>query len=216
MTYKIADLGADHISSFRGIVFCSTPVRFYWFNPVQILMDELLAGAKIALPTQVLTILDLLRLGQQVMFTFFLVGIILCFILMFISPLVLRSRGWCIPIVAFSLLACILVGGATVLATVFSVAAKYALTLQSELNIGVDLSATMLASMWIPALLTVTAFFLHSAVGCCCHTHKSEDGKCSPEAVNSPPVSQKKRFSVQDFINKRRSAHSSSARFTPT
>ena len=200
----------------RGIVFCSTPVRFYWFNPVQILMDELLAGAKIALPTQVLTILDLLRLGQQVMWAFFIVGIVLCFILMFISPLVLRSRGWCIPIVSFSLIASILVGGATILATVFSVAAKYALTLQSELNIGVDLSAIMLASMWIPALLSTTAFFLHSAVGCCCHTYKHKEGECTPDTSNSPRLSEKKRFSVQDFVNKRRSAHTSSARYSLT
>lgn len=179
-------------------------------------MDELLAGAKIALPTQVLTILDLLRLGQQVMWAFFIVGIVLCFILMFLTPLTLRSRGWCIPIVSFALIDSILVGGATVLATVFSVAAKYALTLQSELNIGVDLSPVMLASMWIAALLTVTAFFLHSAVGCCCHTYKHRDGECTPDSANSPRVSEKKRFSVQDFINKRRSAQTSSARVSST
>lgn len=199
-------------------MYCSEPKGGYWFNPIQVLMDELLAGAQIALPGEVLTILELLRLGSKIMFGLFIAGIVLSFIMIALTFLVFRSRLWSIPIVILSILTMICVVGGTILATVFSLAAKYALTMQSDLNITADISPLMIASTWIPALLTTTAFFLHSAVGCCCHVaprkmdERREKGPSEGSGSASPQVSEKKkRFNVHDFINKKRSQHTASS-----
>lgn len=182
-------------------------------------MDELLAGAKIALPGEVLTILKLLRIGSQTMFGLFIAGIVLSFIMIPASLLVFRARRWSILIVTVSLLTAICNVGGAVLSTVFSLVAKYALTMQSELNISADVSPLMLASTWIAAALTFTAFILHSAVGCCCRLPRSRDRKrkaaAASEASEVPPVvekdGKKKKFSVHDFINKKRSDHAASS-----
>ncbi|SPN97274.1 uncharacterized protein DNG_00788 [Cephalotrichum gorgonifer] len=197
----------------EGIVYCSPPKRLYWFNPIEVLMDELLAGASIALPSEVVTILTLLRLGSKGMFILFFIGIVLSFVLVFLSPLVLRTRRWSLLVVTLSILAAVSTGGATVLATVFSLAAKYALTLQSELNISSAVSPLMLASTWIAALCTTTCFFLHSAVGCCCHVSRADTKQ---EAAGSLVMAEKKRFNVHDFINKKRSAHATSSGVSST
>ena len=199
-------------------MYCSTPKRAYWFNPIQVLMDELLAGAQIALPGEVHTILDLLRLGSKIMFGLFIAAIVLCFIMTPLTFLVFRARIWSLPIVILSIITMICTVGGTILATVFSLVAKYALTMQSELNISADISPLMIASTWIPALLTTTAFFLHSAVGCCCHVaprkteERREKGTSEGSGSGSPQVSEKKkRFNVHDFINKKRSQHTASS-----
>lgn len=202
----------------EGIVYCSPPKRAYWFNPVEVLMDELLAGAKIALPGEVLTILKLLRIGSQTMFGLFIAGIVLSFIMIFAPFLVFRTRRWFFLVVTVSILTAICVVGGTILATVFSLVAKYALTMQSELNISADVSPLMLASTWIAAALTFTAFILHSAVGCCCRLPRTKDKKARPVASEtgaSPGMEEKagtkKKFSVHDFINKKRSDHAASS-----
>lgn len=183
-------------------------------------MNELLAGAKIALPGEVLTILKLLRIGSQTMFGLFIAGIVLSFLMIPASLLVFRARRWAFLSVTVSLLTAICVVGGAVLGTVFSLVAKYALTMQSELNISADVSPLMLASTWIAAALTFTAFILHSAVGCCCRLPRSKDRKrgaaaSSSEAGAQPETEEKgpkkKKFSVHDFINKKRSDRAASS-----
>ena len=51
-----------------------------------------LAGARIALPSQVITILTLLRIGSQVMYGCFMAGTIINFLMVFLSPLAVRRR----------------------------------------------------------------------------------------------------------------------------
>ncbi|KAF6787060.1 integral membrane protein [Colletotrichum sojae] len=156
----------------EGVTFCSTPQRLYWFNPIEILTNELLAGATIALPSQVNTILDILRIGQQIMFGFFISGISLNAALILATPLVLRTRWWSLPVALFAGFAATLVTVAAVIATVMSVGARYALTQQSELNISANIGVRMFVFMWIAAALTDLAFILHAAMGCCCSPRK--------------------------------------------
>jgi len=114
----------------RGVTYCSTPTQFYWFNPVEILVSELLAGAKIALPSQVETILTLLRIGSQVMYGCFMAGTVVNFVLIFASPLVIRTRWFTLLFGTIALGSGIVLTVAAIIATVISVAAKIALTAQ--------------------------------------------------------------------------------------
>ncbi|KAF4464407.1 SUR7 [Fusarium albosuccineum] len=191
----------------EGVTFCSEPKQFYWFNPVEILVSELLAGAQIALPSQAITVLNLLKLGSKIMYGFFMVGICFNFVLIFMSFLVIRTRWWSLLLSLLSAIAAILVSVAAIIATVISVAAKIALTAQDQLNIRANIGMKMFAFMWIGAIFTDLAFLLHAAMGCCCKPDRRQASSESP-----PPMSEhKQRMSLPNFVRQRRSHATSSS-----
>lgn len=180
---------------FRGVTYCSEPEQFYWFNPVKVLVSELLAGAQIALPSQVNTILTLLRIGSQIMYAFFMAGTILNLVLLCASPLVIRTRLFTALVALFALISAVLLTIAAAIATALSVAAKVALTAQDQLNINAIIGVKMFAFMWIGAVLTDVAFILHSALGCCCRPNRSRPSS-SPRTSSSSP---KEKHSMPGF-----------------
>ncbi|KAK3897189.1 actin cortical patch SUR7/pH-response regulator pali, partial [Staphylotrichum tortipilum] len=155
-----------------GITFCSPPTTLYWFDPVTILTNELLSGATIALPSQIVTILTVLRIASQIMFGFFLTATLLSFVLIFLSPLAISSRWWSLPLAVVSFLQMMIVLAASVVGTVISVAFKYAAEAQRELNIHVDLGVKMWVLMWLATGFSVWAFAVHSGMGCCCTSRR--------------------------------------------
>ena len=176
----------------RGITDCSSPVQFYWFNPVHVLLSELLAGAKIALPSQAVTVLDLLKLGSQIMYGFFLAGTVLNLVLLFTTPLVIRTRWFSLLLSFFAALASILVSVAAIIASVISIAFKVALTAQDQLDIVVTIGTKMFAFMWIAAIATDLAFLLHAAMGCCCKPQKRRAAQESPRTSEDEKVQKPK------------------------
>jgi hypothetical protein len=187
----------------RGVTFCSPPKSFFWFNPVEVLVGELLAGAKIALPSEVVTILTLLRIGSQVMYAFFMSGIVLNFVLLLATPLVLRTRWFSLFTSLVGGVAGIVLTVAAIIATVISVAAKIALTAQDQLNIQCDIGAKMFAFMWIAALSTDFAFLLHAAMGCCCAPEKRNGSRAgSPSA--STMQEKHDSYSLPNFVRRRK------------
>ncbi|KAK4236676.1 SUR7/PalI family-domain-containing protein [Achaetomium macrosporum] len=155
-----------------GITYCSPPTTLYWFNPVEVLMNELLSGATIALPTQVVTILSVLRITSQIMFGFFLTAAVLGFLLAFLSPLAVRSRWWSLPLAVASFLEMMLVLAASIVGTAISFAFKYAAEAQSELNIHAEVGVKMFVFMWIATGFSIWGFAVHSGMGCCCTSRR--------------------------------------------
>lgn len=195
----------------EGVTECSEPESFFWFNPVGVLVSELLAGATIALPSQVTTILNLLKIGSQVMFGFFLTGTVLNFVLMLLSPLAVYTRWFSLALSILSLISAVLVTVGAVIATVISVAAKIALTAQDELNLRADIGIKMFVFMWLAAVFTVLAFILHAALGCCCKPDRTPKAERREMAETSG--SQKGgKYSLPSFVKRRRrgQAHSAS------
>lgn len=188
----------------RGITFCSKPVQLYWFNPVDILVSELLAGAQIALPSAVITVMKLLRIGSQTMYVCFMAGTVVNFVLVFTTCLVIRTRWFSLLIGSMAGASSILLTVAAIIATVISVAAKVALTSQDQLNIHAEIGIKMFAFMWIGALLTDLAFLLHAAMGCCCKPNRG------PRRGQPPPpaaaMSEKKGLALASFVTRRRGA----------
>lgn len=135
-------------------------------------MNELLAGATIALPTQVVQILDILRLTSQLMFGFFMAGIVLNFVLMLASFLAVRSRWVSLPFGIISGLAGLVVLAATVIGTVISLVFKIAAESQSELNIHAYVGVKMFVFMWLAVGFTGLSFIIHSGMGCCCTSQR--------------------------------------------
>lgn len=155
-----------------GITQCSAPKTLFWFNPVETITDELLAGVTIAMPTEVVTILNILRLTSQIMFGFFLTGCILTFLFIFFTPLVLRSRWWSLPFALASLIITILVVAASIIGSVISWVFKYAAEAQSDLNIRVFIGTRMFVFMWIASGFALAAFIIHAGLGCCCTSRR--------------------------------------------
>lgn len=106
------------------------------------------------------------------MFGFFLTGLILDFVLIFMAPIVLYSRWWSLPFALLAFIAALLVTAATIIGTAMSLIFKYALTSQSDLNIGVEVGVKMWAFMWIATGFTLIAFLIHAGLGCCCTSRR--------------------------------------------
>ncbi|KAF4957812.1 hypothetical protein FSARC_11175 [Fusarium sarcochroum] len=188
----------------EGVTYCSDPKQWYWFNPVEIMVSELLAGAQIALPAEAVTVLNLLKIGSRIMYGFFMAGIVFNFVLIFMSYLVIRTRWWSLLLSFLAAIASVLVTVAAIIATVISIAAKVALTAQDQLNIKANIGIKMFVFMWIAAIFTDLAFLLHAAMGCCCRPNRQ---KMSPQ---QPMQEKKNRVSLPSFVRQRKS-HSSAS-----
>jgi hypothetical protein len=131
-------------------------------------MSELLSGATIALPTEVITILDVLRIASNLMFGFFLTSACLATVLVVLSPFALRSRWWSLPLAILSGLSVVFVGAACVVGSVISFVFKYAATAQSDLNIRAEVGVPMFVLMWMASGFALWTFIAHAGMGCCC------------------------------------------------
>ena len=160
-----------------GITFCSPHQTLYWFNPVEILLNELLAGATIALPGGVTDALAIVRTASHWMFGCFLAGSVLTFLAIFLAPLGFSRRPrWShrrrrillreIPLVIFTFITLILTAGASVVATIMFIIFQNVFQSALELNISAELGAPMLAFMWIASGFNLLGFLLQ--VGTCC------------------------------------------------
>ncbi|KUI74120.1 SUR7 family protein pun1 [Cytospora mali] len=156
----------------EGITFCSKPKSYYWFNPVNIILNELLSGATIALPSEITQILGILKICSNIMFAFFLAGTVVSFSMIFLSPLAIFSRWWAIPMALVSFLTFLIILIASVIASVISFVFKYAATAQSSLNIHASVGTRMFVFMWIATGCAFFAFILHAGMGCCCTSRR--------------------------------------------
>ncbi|KAI1764132.1 SUR7/PalI family-domain-containing protein [Hypoxylon sp. FL1150] len=155
-----------------GITNCSTPTVLYWFNPVEILLGELFSGASIALPSDVNDILNILHIASNIMFGFFITGLLLDFVMIFATPIVVYSRWWSGFFGFFAFISTLLVLIATALGTAMSLIFKYALTSQTDLNVGADVGTKMFAFMWIATGFNLLAFIIHASLCCCCTSRR--------------------------------------------
>lgn len=170
------------------------------------MISELLAGAQIALPSQAVTVLNLLKMGSKIMYAFFMGGISVNFVLIFASLLVIRTRWFSLLLTLLAAIASIFVSVAAIIATVISIAAKVALTAQDQLNIRCNIGVKMFAFMWIAAIFTDVAFLLHAALGCCCKPDRRQASTESPR----PMQENRQRMSLPNFVRQRRSHQASS------
>ena len=191
----------------EGVTNCSDPEPLYWFNPVAVLVSQLLAGATIALPSEVNTVLTLLRVGSRAMFVFFLAGICMNFILLLCSPLAMKTRWWSLFITLFAFISAVFITVGAIIATAIGVAAKVALTAQDQLNIRADIGITVLVFMWLSAVFSIVAFLMHAAMGCCCKPVRRDDGT---QATRVSSMEEKDRHGLPNFIRRRRGANSPS------
>ncbi|KAL1296864.1 hypothetical protein AAFC00_004481 [Neodothiora populina] len=156
----------------RGVTHCSKPETLYWFDPVSIILSELLAGATITLPTDLTNDLDLIRIVSKWMFGLFLTGACMSFVMMFVQFVSVFSRWWAFVIMFFTFLTALFTCVATVVATVLFIILRNVLTSVAELNIGANLGNKMFAFMWIAAASSFLAFIIQLCLCCCCASRR--------------------------------------------
>lgn len=152
----------------EGVTDCSNPHTLYWFDPVSIILSELLAGATITLPAEVTQILGLIRLVSHWMFGLFLTGVCLAFVMVFLVPLSIRSRWWAFGTGIFTFLAALFITVASVIATVMFIIMRNAFTSVADINIKASLGVEMFAFMWIASGFAIVAFIIQLCECCCC------------------------------------------------
>ena len=102
----------------NDVNYFSKPKTLYWFNPIEILLNELLAGATIAMPSDITDALRLVRIASHCQFGFFIASLPLSLLSVLLSPFAPRSRLLTLPIA----LICSLCAFATTIATVITTA----------------------------------------------------------------------------------------------
>lgn len=192
-----------------GITFCSPPKRLYWFNPVEILVDELLAGATIALPGQLSDALAIAKTASHWMFGCFLAGTVTTFLAIFLSPLGFSSQPRRfhrkrriffreIPLIAFTLITFILTAGSSAVATVMFTIFRNVFRSAPELNISAELGVPMLAFMWIASGFNLVGFLFQFGTCCavCCCAGKEKATKQGQPSNNGRAISDKQGTSA--------------------
>jgi hypothetical protein len=190
--YPILSPRSNQLNLPRGITHCSKPENLYWFNPVQIILNELLAGATIALPSEIITILKLIRIVSKTMFGFFMLSICANFLCLFFTPVVLYSRFWTYHFVTLSFISSLLCTAGSVIATVMYVIFQRVISSQKELNISASLGAQMFAFMWIATAFSVAGWIVHFHLACLSRKEQKEKKKRDDVANNRVGVGEKK------------------------
>ncbi|KAF2840854.1 hypothetical protein M501DRAFT_908287, partial [Patellaria atrata CBS 101060] len=170
--YSVALWGFCEGYNGQGVTFCSRPQSLYWFNPVEILVNELLAGATIALPVDLLDVLNILKTASEWMFALFLTGACLSTVMIFITPISVYSRWTTLPVAILTFVAALTTTVATVLATVMFVIVRNVVTKVEELSIGANLGTKMFVFMWIASGFTICAWLIQTGLCCCCASRR--------------------------------------------
>jgi len=170
--YQVALWGFCEGYKNEGVTHCSPPQTLYWFNPVEILRNELFAGASINLPADINDILDLIRQVSQVMFGLFLTSACLTFVLMFLMPLSVFSRWATLPIAILTFLNALFVTVASIIATVMTIIFRNVISGVSELNITASIGASFFAFMWIASAFAIFSWLIQTGLCCCCASRR--------------------------------------------
>lgn len=202
----------------------------YWFNPVAIILNELLAGATIALPSSVVTTLSLVKTASNIMFGFFITGTILAFVCIFVTPVAIYSHWWSLPLSILTFITALLVVTASIIATVMFSIFKNVLTSQPGLNIGATLGLQMMVFMWIGAGGSLIGFMIQLGLSCCCvsrrdvetgrrmglccccagrrdvETGRKKGDKHADGDVNPVPVEEKKNEGRRRWVGRKKAA----------
>ncbi len=151
------------------VTSCSKPQKMYWFNPVEIIVSELLAGATIALPVNITNALTLVRVASHWMFALFLTGACLALPSALLAPLSISSRWASLPLTILTFLTALTTTVATVIATaMFLIFRKAIQSAVDSVNIQAEIGIKMFVFMWFASGAAILAWLIHFAQCCCC------------------------------------------------
>jgi len=157
----------------EGVTYCAPTTFAYWFNPVEIILSELFAGASITLPDEVYQYLMIIRFASHAMFGCFFAGTICTFLCIFLAPLVLYSRLLSIVIGIFAFLTMLVVVVASVISTaMWNIFSNIINNDAGELGLEPIIGREMLAFMWVASACAIIAGVIQLCLMCCCTSRR--------------------------------------------
>ncbi|KAI9754678.1 MAG: hypothetical protein M4579_004583 [Chaenotheca gracillima] len=171
----------------NGVTQCSSPRPLYWFNPVSILLGELLSGATstlsliishqtipltfqltVSLPSEILDILKIVEKASHWMFACLLTGVCLDVIAIPLMILPLFTRWNSLPVTIFAFLAALFTTVGTILGTVIFVVFRDTVTNNGVgINLEASIGGRMFAFMWIASGFAILGWLLNLGMCCC-------------------------------------------------
>ena len=176
----------------KGITQCSKPVLMYWFNPVQIMVDEVLKGesgafsfspekarmrpsdverltrSAVALPQSVADYLTTVRNASHLMFLCFFGGLFAALLSIFLCPLAVYSRLASIPVALVSLATGLgTLIAAAISSAMWAILRRNILDSSPDLNITAEVGTKMAVFAWSAAACTMVAAFGQLFLLCC-------------------------------------------------
>ncbi|KAI9678102.1 MAG: hypothetical protein M1817_006046 [Caeruleum heppii] len=156
----------------EGVTSCASPRAGYAFNPVDIILDELLAGATIALPGEITKPLAIARTASRWMFGLFMTGTVLTFVSLLVTPFSLYTRWNTLLVSVLTFLAAFTTTAASIVATALFVIFRNVFSNATEVNIGATLGVKMFIIMWIGCGCTITGWLIQMGMLCCCASRR--------------------------------------------
>ncbi|RPB19381.1 hypothetical protein L211DRAFT_749162, partial [Terfezia boudieri ATCC MYA-4762] len=151
----------------KGVTWCAKPRNWYWFDPVEIITQQLLKGAKIALPKNIEKPLELAQGASYWMFVSWIVGAVFTLLSVCGGWVAIYARwaAGCTGAVVGVAMGCTTIGAAMA-TTIYSL---FRSTFEKAPGVTVSgiLGEEMFIYMWMAAGFNMAAFVLHCGMCCC-------------------------------------------------
>ncbi|KAI0107264.1 SUR7/PalI family-domain-containing protein [Nemania sp. FL0031] len=150
-----------------GFSSCSKPSISFWFDPTEVLPQDIVKGANLGASGLGLndTLLNIFRILYRTMFGLFLSGAALTALLLVSSPVVLYSRWGSVMVMVMSLITTLVVIAAASLSTAISYLFQMIVKTETDVGAQASVGTWMLGFEWSAAALTLLACMLHVCVG---------------------------------------------------
>ncbi|RPB06661.1 hypothetical protein P167DRAFT_540652 [Morchella conica CCBAS932] len=166
----------------QGVTYCSPPKAMYSFNPVEILLSQLLDGATIAMPATITDALAIVKMASHWMFASYIIGICLAVITLSIGWIDIFTRWNSLVTGLISLSSALFTTIAAAISTALFVVFQKVFEDQPDFNIHGDLGTHMFIFMWMASAFAILTFTLHAAM-CCCTTSQRRAKKITGQAT---------------------------------
>ena len=128
---------------------------------------------QVALPSDIISALSLVRIASHWMFALFLSGACACFVSIFITPLSIYTRWATFPIAIFAFVSALTTTGASIIATaMFIIFRKVIHSAESQVNIVPEIGVKMFAFMWVASVCTIVGWLVQLGLCCCCASRR--------------------------------------------
>lgn len=183
----------------QGVTYCSPPKAMYSFNPVEILLSQLLDGATIAMPATITDALAIVKMASHWMFASYIIGICLAMITLAIGWIDIYTRWNSVATGLISFGSALFTTIAAAISTALFVVFQKVFEDQPDFNIRGDLGTRMFVFMWMASGFAILTFILHAAM-CCCTTSRRRAKKL---AVKDTQESSTATSTTEEMLEKK-------------
>ncbi|KAI5857112.1 SUR7/PalI family-domain-containing protein [Tricharina praecox] len=141
----------------EGVTYCGSPKALYSFDPVTILLSQLLEGATIAIPADISDALDMARKASHWMFASFFVGISFLLVSFLIGWLGHLTRRTAFTVTLISVIAGLFTTIGAGLSTILYSQFQGVFESSPEFNIRANMGQQMYAFVWLAAGFAILA-----------------------------------------------------------